>query len=377
MRHDIFARFTAFAVFISLLVAAPTVAQPPAGQAAPQFTPVTIKLLEAGAEPRRELRYKPQAGVVQTVLSRSATKMDMGAAGANAPAMPKMDMPVMEGRSKSEVVSVGADGTVQVNTTLEDMKAVGGQTAGLTAMDQMIAQMKGKTSTTTIDSRGFVRGGMPVAAGGMDFGSGGSDPYMQWPTEPVGVGAKWESVMQMTQQGMSIEMRVTSVVTGITGDIVDLNMTLTGSTQNSGGPGAQGAQNPAAAMDMKMDMSGAGICRVDLTKPMPVYQQMTASMKMKLNMQGEGGKGGMNLDQTIQSENSSWDEAYGSERTKDLEEADALIKQAAAKWNEKDFDGAIAAAEKALTLRLKHLPPGHADVVKVEGMIKAAKEAKK
>src|SRR5688572_15948727 len=74
---------------------APASAPPPAPSASAAAAPAvdreaaqsTLKVLEAGAEPRRELRYKIQVGRAETLTLDMKMSMEMGAGSQKAPAV--------------------------------------------------------------------------------------------------------------------------------------------------------------------------------------------------------------------------------------------------------------------------------------------------
>ncbi len=60
------------------------------------------------------------------------------------------------------------------------------------------------------------------------------------------------------------------------------------------------------------------------------------------------------------------------DQTKDLARADDLIKQAGAKWEAKDYEGAVRLADEALAIRTQYLQPEDQKVIDVQKMIQTA-----
>ncbi len=116
-------RFWAFAAALLLLhSAAPaqdapkTTPKPPAAAGKDSGTPV-VRLLEAGAEPRRQLRYAPAPGdkASLTMTMKMGMQMTMGDRAA-----PKTNLPAMVMVMNIDVQEVGANGDITYSMKLVD-----------------------------------------------------------------------------------------------------------------------------------------------------------------------------------------------------------------------------------------------------------------
>ncbi|MGD8486906.1 MAG: hypothetical protein PVG27_08655 [Chloroflexota bacterium] len=210
----------------------PAVAQLPTGGS-------DVILVDAGAEPRRELRYDWTVGHREHL--RSSVTVDMAAVEGGRPVM-TMELPVSI-TVNARVTQVEENGTATVAMTFEDATfgplsasgtgAPGGDAAAAAAFDEAMAAVTPLLGQArawqVISDRGAVlRSTMDLPEG---FPGEVEERMVQasstvalLPEEPVGVGARWESTGSTMSQGVSLSVTTTMEVTAMEGDDVTLAM---------------------------------------------------------------------------------------------------------------------------------------------------------
>ncbi|MCL4787871.1 MAG: hypothetical protein KJ070_13940 [Verrucomicrobia bacterium] len=280
-----------------------------AGSSAALPAGVQVKLLEAGAEPRRPLRLQAKPGDQQSLNMTMKLAMDMELAG-----MPpqSVKMPAIKLDLAVAVKEVAANGDITFETTLgkaslaEDADALPQMADAIKAS---FDSLEGLAGTGTISPRGLGRNAelkMPV----------GSDPQTRqamqqmndafstfavgFPDEPVGPGARWEVKLPLKSQGMTITQTATYHLAAVEGDTLTIKSTVTQQAAN------QKITNPAMP-NLKMDLvkmtgSGTGTSTINLAQLFPSRasmdtkseadmamslgaQKQTMSMKMDLKLQ--------------------------------------------------------------------------------------------
>jgi len=181
-------------------------------------TPPTVKLLEAGNEPRSVLRLKPKAGDTETVVMTMRMNNEMEMGGAKRP-MPRNPPSVLTTRVLID--SVGPEGDIHCTATI--VKAEAGSTEGsdaksVEATKAMLAGVPGLTFKMVISDRGFTRliEVQPVKASTpgvsqmiKNVNDSLSKVSMPLPEEPIGVGARWQSEGAVTSNGLTIDQTAT------------------------------------------------------------------------------------------------------------------------------------------------------------------------
>ncbi len=260
--------------------------------AAPAVT--RLKLLNAGAEPRKALRLSGKPGDKQSMTMTMKMSMNVGAGGEQAMAMkiPAIKMPFdVTTTSVAESGDISYDIVMRDPNVVEDADSMPGM---LDAMKASLGSMKGLSGKGTVSNRGFNKATdlkLPADANPqfrqvMDQ-MNLSQMSSPLPEEAVGPGAKWEVTMPIQSQGLSLEQKSTCEVVSIEGSIVKLKTSIVQNAAN------QKIENPAAPgleMTLKqMTGSGTGTTTMDLRKLMPTEGTVDfhADMSMAVNT-GEG-----------------------------------------------------------------------------------------
>jgi hypothetical protein len=269
------------------------------------------KLLEAGAEPRKVLRLHPKAGDKQTLgmTLKMAMAVKMGEQE-----VPKMKMPAIKMTLDATVKGVSPEGEISYEMVMSDASVaedpeVMPQIAE--AMKTAFASIKGSSGEGTMSDRGFTKGAEIKAPSGAapqvnqameQMRESFSHLVAALPEEAIGPGAKWEVMMPVKTQGMTIEQTANYELVSIEGDRITVKNTLVQSATD------QKIQNPAMP-GMKMDVTkmtgtGSGEITFELSKLLPVEgttdihsdysmsldmggQKQPMTMKMDLNMRLE------------------------------------------------------------------------------------------
>jgi hypothetical protein len=238
---------------------------------------VQIKLLEAGAEPRKTLRWHPKAGDKQKL--GIATKLAMGMKVGEME-NPPMKMPGMKLTMELTVKEISAEGLITYDTVISEAGVVEGpdvipQFAATikSAMDSI----KGMSGTGMMSNRGESKGiEFKVPADAEPQARQTIDQMKEimatlttpLPEEAIGLGAKWEARTKVKSQGMSIDQTTTYQLVSMEGERATVKSALAQQATN------QKIENPAMPglkVDMtKMEGKGSGNIVCDFAQLLPV-----------------------------------------------------------------------------------------------------------
>ena len=268
----------------------------PGAQAAASTLTAQVKLLEAGAEPRKVLRLHPNPGDKQTLSLTMKMAMEMKMGGVQSPAT---KLPAMTMTTDVTVKAVSDNGDITYELVMGDTSVAdepGASPQVVEAMKSALAGGKGMSATGTISSRGFSKGtefkappgANPQARQVMDqMRDSFSQMAVPLPEEAVGSGAKWEVSMPVKSQGMTIDQTATCELVSIEGEHLTIKRTITQRAAN------QKIENPAMP-GMKVDltqMTGKGTSErtLDLGKLLPSAgtSDLHSEAAMALDMGGQ------------------------------------------------------------------------------------------
>lgn len=235
-----------------------------------------IKLLDAGQEPRRALRYKLQVGAKDTMNMSMDMDMQMKMTGMPSP---NVVMPTMVMSMSMEIVEKVSDDEVRYRFELTDIsvKDRPGAMSGATGMlETQMKKLVGMKGSAVVNGRGINRDAKLEMPEGLDaqmkqMMSGTMQNMEQlsapFPEEPVGKGARWELHQNIAQNGMKIEQVVVYELVELDGDTGKMTATVTQSAgrQNVEMPGMGSAK--AELLDLKS--SGSGSTSFNLAKLVP------------------------------------------------------------------------------------------------------------
>ncbi len=234
-----------------------------------------VKLLEAGAEPRKVLRLHVNPGNTQSVALTMKMAMNMASPdGSNITvAIPPVKLPL-----GLTIKNVADNGDITYEIVTGELTMGGdSETAApmLEAMKAALASVKGQTATATVSSRGLTRSADTRLASG-------AGPEMRQlmdqmnvaefttplPEEAVGPGAKWEVTGQAVTQGAKVNQTVTTELVSLDGDVAVVKETIvqSGANQSVGNPAMPGLKVSLT----KMTVNGNAETTLDLGKVMPL-----------------------------------------------------------------------------------------------------------
>ena len=265
-------------------------------------TPV-LKLLDAGAEPRRAVRLTPKAGDGQKFELTMNMSMETSMAGSQ---MPAMNMPAIKLPIDVSIESVSADGEINYKTTVGEVNIASSEAPGVGEMMQsMFGSMKGLASSVIMSSRGIIKSTdmkLPADAtpqlrqSAEQLKESLAEIVAPFPEEPIGVGAKWEMKQVRKSQGMAIKQTSAYELVALEGNRAEVKLTILQSAAN------QKISNPAMPglkMDLdKMEGAGTGRTTYDLTQPMPVSSEISSGTDIKMGMNVGGQKQAMEMKST-------------------------------------------------------------------------------
>jgi hypothetical protein len=257
---------------------------------------VQIRLLEAGSEPRRPLRFHPAAGDKQEVAMKLTTSMTMKVGGVE---NPTVTLPGVTLQMVIEILDVTKDGDIHYKAMMGD--AVIAEASGTTpqmgdALKSALSGLKGLSVEGTASSRG-VQQALEIKV------PAGANPQMRQtieqmrqsfetfctplPEEAVGPGAQWEAKTPIRSQGILIDQTCTYQLVSLQEEQVLAKATLSQTASN------QKIQNPAMP-GLKLDLTslkggGTGDLTMDLTRIVASKASflLRTDMTMGMNVGGQ------------------------------------------------------------------------------------------
>lgn len=252
----------------------------------------TVTLVDAGADPKAELRYDIPVGMAQgTTMSM---KMDSSQT-MNGMAMPSQAIPEIRTPFSVKVDErSGADTKYQI--TMGEMEVVDDGSVPKQMIDMMRSMFAGTGGTVlrgVFDTRGVhkdIQIDTPNDAGPAmrEQMSQSADSMKQMsmplPEEAVGIGAKWTVEKEVESNGMKMKQTATCTLKERTGGTIVLDVKI----HQSADP--QAITNPQAPqMEIHLDAlegTGQGTMKIDLARMMPRESTMESSTKISMTVQG-------------------------------------------------------------------------------------------
>lgn len=247
---------------------------------------VTIKVLEQGAAPRQELRYKYREGSVENMVMEMDTAMKMTVNG-----QPLMDMslPTIRMVAAVKVTDVTDDGNASVEVEFTGGDIIAKPDTQPQVADAMRAELKkvtGTKGTMVVTPRGEVTEAKfevpPEAGPQMREQMANTERQMMqmvapFPAEPLGKGAKWQVTMPVDVNNMQASQTITYTITEQADGRVALDMGL---AQTAPKQEIQLPQGPVMQL-LKLESTGTGSATLDLAKLVP---DSTANLDMDMEM---------------------------------------------------------------------------------------------
>lgn len=290
MKHLVLATLVAFSLLFSTAAASD----------APLAGAPVVKLIDAGKGAKRQLRLTPKKGGTRTMVMTMKMAMKI-AIGANS--MPQQTLPTMKLTMNTKITDVSASGDIKYTFVVKQPDVIADKDASGMA-DQLKDKLKGiagMSGYAVVTNRGFTKEA--------DFNiPADADPQMKQimdsfkqslyqiaaplPEEAVGVGAKWDTIMQMTYNGMTLDQTASTELVELTGDIGKLKLSITQSAK----------PQKITANGMQVDVlslasTGNSETTIDLKQVTPSQAAITSHSDAK--MDAGGTKVAMQIDLTI------------------------------------------------------------------------------
>jgi len=277
----------------------PVVTEPAASAAKPKpkleaesgASKMEVKLIDAGAEPRKVLRFHVTPGDKQTAIMTIKTSNEMSGATAPGAAAP-MKIPTVTIPMDFSILNIETNGDVTYETVVGE--AMVAEEPG--ALPQMVQEMKaatgglkGLTITSIVSSRGIskkVEAKGPPAADPMlrqvfeGIKEAVSSPGIPLPEEAIGGGAKWEIKMPVKSQGVTIDRTAQFQLVSVDGDHLKGTFTMDESAPNTKAQSSGVTANATGTVEADLSKLVASDITVNHHVETPPTKQQPSGMKM-------------------------------------------------------------------------------------------------
>jgi len=261
-----------------------------------------IKLLEAGAEPRKAFRLHATVADVQKIKLTIRMKM-----GVVAPDLPSemMTLPPMTMAATVTIKEVKPTGDTIFEVVIDDagvLKEEAAPAAAVEEMNRQIADLKGLVLTGTMTERYFTRKIEAKIPPGTSVEKRESMEQMKeafantefiLPEEAIGLGAKWEIKKKTKEQGINVDETIRHEVVALDGETLIVKSFTTQSAANQKIPNPI---MPALKVDMtKMTGTATETATIDLTKTLPIQATVEQQSEINMSMNNAGTKQAMTM----------------------------------------------------------------------------------
>ena len=258
----------------------------------------TVKLVEAGKDPKKPLRFTAKKGMKKSLTTTMTMSMTMQG-GANP--MPPQTIPPIQMVVDLKVTDVSADGDIRYEFVLKQPTVVAGKNDNKMVVDAMKETVKGMTGLTghaVVTNRGFTReADVKMLANANpqtvqlveSLKQSMTSIAAPVPEEAVGVGAKWDTITTLSQNGMTFVQTATNHLTALKGTKATLAITIKQDAK------PQKITTQGVTFDLeKYSGAGSGETQFDLAGLVPSSAKM--GMKSEMAMSASGQKIGMKID---------------------------------------------------------------------------------
>jgi hypothetical protein len=262
-----------------------------------------LELLASGAEPRRELKFRPAANSKQTMMMTMGMSMDMTMGDRP---MPKMQIPKVAMKIELNVQQVDPSGDIHYSFAYTDINAIADKNTEpemLAAIQKSFKTLKGIKGNIVIGSSGQVKSKnltLPKTADPMmrqtleQLNKSIEQISTRFPIEMVGLGAKWQ-VSNALQAG-GIRFNQSSIY-----EIVKLdNSGMTIQTKTSQSAPAQDLTLPGVGKEAKakltsLNSNGVGTYTVRFDSLLPIDGKLSVNTDSKMSLQASAKEPPTNL----------------------------------------------------------------------------------
>ena len=268
----------------------------------------SVELIDAGAEPRRELRFTPAVNATQTVSMTLGVGITMFIKGQAPP--PIVDTPPVELKMETEVTQVDDNGDIYIDFSYSEVNVVANPNTPpelVNAMRSQLEKLVGFQGSIIVDAQGNTKDIYFDLPEGLDpitkqmleqMSSSLKQISSPLPPEAIGVGAKWQVLNSLTINGMTINQTATYELVSLEDDIATLAVAIKqdAAAQTITPPGFP----PSEAIQLEsLDSEGQATITIGLTQIMPISAIMSldsnTQMKITEPKSGQEIRMGMNL----------------------------------------------------------------------------------
>jgi hypothetical protein len=259
----------------------------------PTIQPQQIELLNAGAEPRRELKFRPIANSQQNITMTMGMSMDILVADTPEP---KTSIPTMMIDVKSAIRRVDSNGDIHSRFTYGDVKAIADRDtppAMLATMQKQLQNLKGIKIEMVISNSGTLISKNLILPKGIDstvkqtllqFDRSIDRIAVKLPTEKVGLGAKWRVNDSLQIDGLRLNQSSTYEIV----DISETEMKIRTQVTQSAPP--QDLPIPGVSSDIQAKLTslastGNGIATIRFNSLLPTGGKFSMSTDSKALIQ--------------------------------------------------------------------------------------------
>jgi hypothetical protein len=255
--------------------------------------PAKIELLTPGAEPRRELKFRPAANSKQSMTMTMGMSMDMSIGDSP---LPKTPIPKMVIKMDLNVQKVDPSGDIYYNFAYGDIKAIADKDTPpemLAAMQKSLKSLIGIQGNIVINSSGLVKSKnliLPKTVEPMlketleQFNTSMDRVSTQLPSGMLGVGAKWQVNDSIQSGGIKFNQSSTYEIV----EINETGMTVQNKITQSALP--QDLKLPNLGKNVKtkltaLNSTGEGQYRVRFDSLLPISGKLSINTNSKMSIQ--------------------------------------------------------------------------------------------
>ena len=259
----------------------------------------TIKVVDAGKDPKQTLRFTATKGLTKTMMMAMDMSMTFTIGGTpRTQAIPTIQMPLA-----ITVTDVDKNGDIHFDFVLKDPEVVTSDPYDPTAsaVKSALAGMAGLSGKAVVTNRGYSKqvemtvppGANPQVAQFVDsMKQSIGQMSAPLPEEPVGVGAKWETTTKLEQSNMTMLQIATNRLSSLDGNNITLDIAITQTAPR------QKIRKDGITVDLKRyTATGSAQTTMDLTQVVPSNSKV--ALKSDMLMEASSQSVGMGLDMTV------------------------------------------------------------------------------
>ncbi|NET57733.1 MAG: hypothetical protein F6K47_16705 [Symploca sp. SIO2E6] len=258
---------------------------------------IPLELLDAGVEPRQELRFTPAVNSQQTLTMT----MDVNVAiSINGRTPPTVDTPAVEMKMETQVTQVDANGDIYADFSYSEVDVIANaQTPAelLNLMQSQLQALVGLEGSLIMDAQGNTRDINFDLPEGLDpntkqmleqISNSLKQVSSPLPLEAIGVGAKWRVSNSLTINGMSINQIATYELVDLQDNIATLEVSVeqNAPSQTINQPGMP----PGASVLLEsLDSEGQADIEIGLDQIMPIVANISLDSQSKMKIKAPNG----------------------------------------------------------------------------------------